>query len=78
LFLQVIAKTILCFVIPAIKKSAENSGLEPDNQILLLLEYSLRLAPSYEGVVVASSILCISTTLNKRNPGSRYILSETG
>jgi hypothetical protein len=53
-------------VIPAIKKSAENSGLEPDNQILLLLEYSLRLAPSYEGVVVASSILCISTTLNKR------------
>ena len=34
--------------------------------ILLLFDYSLRLAPSVTGVAVASLILCISTTLNKR------------
>ena len=39
-----------------------------DNQIPLLFDYSLRLAPStyLQGVAVTSQILCISITLNKR------------
>ncbi len=48
-------------------KKSDHKG--PDNtqyQILLLIDCSLRLAPSFTGVAVASQILCISTTLNKR------------
>src|SRR5699024_6250504 len=41
--------------------------------ILLLFDYSLRLAPSVTGVAVASQILCISTTLNKRKYNLIYL-----
>ena len=51
------------------------------HQILLLFDHavitaSLRLAPSLSGVAVASSILCISTTLNKRKTSQYKILSK--
>ena len=56
-------------LVPCHIKKVSPKGLTANSKsIPLLFDYSLRLAPSVTGVAVASSTLCISTTLNKRKP----------
>ena len=42
------------------------------NQILLLFDRSLKVGTFLSGVAVASQILCISTTLNKRTSNMKF------
>ena len=52
---------------PPKKAELNNHSSNP----LIVRVHSLRLAPSIMGVAVASQILCISTTLNKRKASIR-------